>query len=126
MYVDQNPSIMINIKRLFTKGILATLAFYPQVSTAGGFTSAEVLNRELEAQNSLFLTSIGMVGIVAMQTGQHDDKVDCINDWYWVDGLVSEAKNDAIRVAVESLSQVHPQAVIMAVIERECGLFALN
>ena len=119
---------MINIKRLFAKGILAVLAFFPQVSSAGGFTSAEVLTWETEAQNSLFLTSIGMAGIVAMQTGLHSDKVDCINDWYWywVDGLVSEAENDVIREAMKSLPQVHPQAVIMAVIERECGSFKLN
>ncbi|NOR63886.1 MAG: hypothetical protein GQ535_15540 [Rhodobacteraceae bacterium] len=114
---------MINIKRLFTKGILATLALYPQVSAAGGFTGSELLEWSVEAQDSYFQTSIGMVAVVGTQTNFPNDIVECLNQWYWPNGVLDPNKNLEIRDAITRFPTLHPQAIVLAVIERECGSF---
>lgn len=114
---------MITIKRLFTKGILAALAFYPQVLSAGGFTSADVLNWDKEAQDSYFQTSVTMIAIVATQTGEHDAIAKCIDGWYGGGDASQPQRSARIRSVMEGLPNYHPQALILAVIEKECGDF---
>lgn len=114
---------MINIKRLFTKGILATLAFCPQVSTAGGFTGSELLEWSVAEQDSYFQTSIGMVAVVGTQTNFPKDIVECLNQWYWPNGALDPNRNSEIREALTRFPKAHPQAIVLAVIERECGSF---
>lgn len=123
----QNRSIMVSRFRLPAKVLALAALGFPQLAAAQGFTSATVLAWSEAEQDSYFSTSVGMAGIVAMQTGRHDAAVTCINNWYWPNGgSEHSAQNDTIRTVMRSLPDVHPQAVIMAVIERECGSFSLS
>ncbi|MEM6888142.1 MAG: hypothetical protein AAF636_08390 [Pseudomonadota bacterium] len=89
------------------------------------FTSSDVLAWSAEGQRSFYLNSFGMAGIVAMQTGVHETHVACIND------LLAENSETYLPVAeissvLESYPDLHPQAVVMAIINRECGSFAVQ
>ncbi len=117
---------MIKCLKVSGKAFLAACLFHPQLSMAEEFTSADVLAWEESAQNSLFLTSIGMIGIVATQTKRHDQIVSCINEWYWNDGEVDNQKNDDIRAAMQRFPDYHPQGIILAVVEKACGNFSLD
>lgn len=117
---------MVTHKLLFAKGIVFSLLAFPQISTAESFTGADVLEWSEESQKSLFLTSIGMIGIVATQTDRHNQIVDCLNEWYWVDGNVDGERNDEIRAAMRLFPELHPQAIILAVVEKACGSFSLD
>ncbi len=117
---------MITRKSLFAKAIALSLLAFPQISMAQEFTSADVLEWNEESQNSLFLTSVGMIGIVATQTKRHGQIVECLNEWYWIDGEVDAERNDEIRKFMQLFPEIHPQAIILAVIEKECGSFALD
>ena len=110
-----------------TKALALVALSFPQLAAADTFTSATVLAWSETEQASYFSISVGMVGIVAMQTGRHDDAVTCINNWYWPDGAQEHGpQNETIRTVMRSLPDAHPQAIIMAVIERECGSFKLS
>ena len=89
------------------------------------FTSSDVLAWSDEGQRAFYLNSFGMAGIVAMQTGVHETHVACIND------LLAENSEtylpvSEIRAVLESYPDLHPQAVVMAIINRECGSFAVQ
>ncbi|MFW8594713.1 hypothetical protein [Cribrihabitans neustonicus] len=114
---------MIARKRLFAKGILIALVLCPQLSAANGFTSADVLEWEQSAQDSYFNTSVGMVAVVGTQTNFPENIVECLNAWYWPNGSVNADSNASIREAMERFPTLHPQAIVLAVIERECGSF---
>lgn len=106
-----------------TKVAVLLVLSFPQLAAAEGFTSADLLAWPETEQASYFSISVGMVGIVAMQTGRHDDAVTCINNWYWPGGTQEHgSQNETIRTVMRSLPDAHPQAIIMAVIERECVL----
>lgn len=118
---------MITGFRAPAKALALVALICPQLAWADEFTGADVLKWAEAEQASYFSTSVGMVGIVAMQTGRHDTAVTCINNWYWPGGMPEHSlQNDTIRTVMGSLPDVHPQAVIMAVIERECGSFSLR
>ena len=97
--------------------------FYPQNLYAEGFTSADVLAWSEEGQNSYFNTSISMIGILATRTGSHGEIATCLNTWYWNDEGSDPAKNALIRNVMKNLPDHHPQAVILAVVEKYCGSF---
>ncbi|UWQ73602.1 hypothetical protein [Leisingera sp. M658] len=114
---------MIARKRLFAKGILTALALCPQLSAANGFTSADVLQWEQSAQDSMFQTSIGMLAVVASQMDDKAQLAECIDDWYFADPSAKPARNGAIREAMEKFPDYHPQIILFAVVEKECGKF---
>lgn len=117
---------MINALRVCGKAFLGACLIYPQLSHAQDFTSADVLEWDQEAQDSYFNTSVGMIAILATQTGSHGHIADCLNDWYWTDDGNDPAKNDLIRDVMNGLRDYHPQAVIIAVVEKHCGTFKPN
>lgn len=114
---------MINRLNALGKAFLAACLIYPQLSVADDFTSADVLTWEESAQDSYFNTSVGMIAILATQTGSHGHIADCLNDWYWNEDGNDPEKNAAIREVMSGLTDYHPQAVILAVVEKHCGTF---
>lgn len=119
----QNPSIMIAKKTLYAKLALACFALCPQAVLAQGFTSKDVLAWSVPAQDSFFQTSVTMIGIVATQTGQHNHIADCIDTWYGGGPASQPQRSARLRDVMQALPDHHPQAVILAVIEKECGEF---
>ncbi|MEM6890150.1 MAG: hypothetical protein AAF636_18745 [Pseudomonadota bacterium] len=96
---------------------------FPQLLWANEFTASDVLKWGQEAQNSYFNTSVGMIAILAARTGEHGHVADCLNDWYWTDDGNDPKKNDLFREVMSTLGTYHPQAVILAVVEKHCGSF---
>ncbi|MEM9574875.1 MAG: hypothetical protein AAF870_06560, partial [Pseudomonadota bacterium] len=77
-----------------------------------------------DSQNNYFQTSITMIGVVATQTGSHAHIATCIDDWYWNEDGANPEINDKIRAAMRQYPDLYPQAIVLAVVERECGKFS--
>jgi len=114
---------MIKYRALIANVFLVLLITYSQNTTAGEFTSAKVLEWPEASQNSLFQSSVTMIGFVAAQTNTHGHIASCVSDWYWEGGQADPAKNEAIRSAMRRFPEYHPQMVILAVVEKACGKF---
>ncbi|MEL6467790.1 MAG: hypothetical protein AAFQ58_22730 [Pseudomonadota bacterium] len=109
-----------------TNAAMALALTCPQMVSADGFTAADVLGWTHEEQDAFFVTSFGMAGIVAMQTGQHDAQMHCIDDLFALSDEQAAIRNEDYREVFERFPELHPQALIMAIIERDCGSFALD
>lgn len=114
---------MITHKALLLNAFVLVLTSFPQISAADGFTSADVLEWSEENQNGFFQASVTMIGIVATQTGEHDHIAECIDSWYGGGDESQPQRSARILEVLESLPEYHPQAIILAVIEKECGEF---
>jgi hypothetical protein len=114
---------MVIRKYLIAKLIFSVLALCPQLSAAEEFQSAQVLEWSRESQNSLFQSSVTMIGIVASQRDDTSHIARCIDGWYWDGDRADSEQNDSIRDAMRRFPDYHPQAVILAVVEKACGNF---
>lgn len=85
-----------------------------------GYTSADLLERPIEAQNAHIQVSVMMIGVVATQI--RPDIAHCVNDWYGGDQMGQ--RNEFIRSVMREHSDFHPAGVILAVVQRQCGHFA--
>mgnify|MGYP001794926308 FL=1 len=112
---------MITLKGTITKAVVAFGLTFPQAVLSDEFTAADVLEWPTASQDSYFDTSIGMIAIVATQTGAHGHVADCLNNWYWTKEGNDPEKNALIREVMGNLSGYDPQAVILAVVEKHCG-----
>ncbi|EKE68470.1 hypothetical protein [Oceanibaculum indicum] len=83
------------------------------------FTSEKFLKWPAESQASYFRTSIGMTGVIASQLSQN--VAPCIDAWYFADRVTQTQRNEAIRALMRKYPDYHPQAVILALIQKECG-----
>lgn len=108
---------------LVRKLIAALFVAYPQISLADGFTGADVLNWTEQQQNNYFQTSVTMIGIVATQVEGREQIAECIDGWYWKGEAADPANNAFIRDAISRYPDLYPQAVILAVVEKNCGKF---
>lgn len=103
--------------------LAACAALLPGLVAANGFTSADVLKWSEAEQDSFFQTSVTMIGIVATQTGEHTHIAECIDGWYGGGDASQPQRSERILEVMQSLPEYHPQAVILVVIEKECGKF---
>jgi len=115
---------MITLKALGLNAFVLALASYPHISFADGFTSSDVLEWSAESQDSYFQTSVTMIGVVATQTGTHGHIAACIDDWYWQGDVANPENNDTIRAAMQRFPDLYPQAIVLAVVEKQCGNFS--
>lgn len=114
---------MIAKTALIANAALMLAASFPQAVSAEDFTAADVLEWSEGSQNTYFETSVGMIAILASRTGTHNEIADCMNTWYWTEDGVDGTKNQLIRQVMGELPDYHPQAVILAVVEKHCGTF---
>ena len=96
---------------------LALCGAAPEVR-AETFTSEKFLKWPAESQASYFRTSIGMAAIIASQRGNGYGR--CVSDWYFGS---PEGRHTALREAMRKNSSFHPQAVILAILQKACGSF---
>lgn len=115
---------MITLKALRLNVFMLALASYPHLSLADSFTSADVLEWAEDSQDNYFQTSVTMIGVVATQTGAHGHIATCIDDWYWQGNVANPEHNDAIRAAMQRFPDLYPQAIVLAVVEKQCGKFS--
>ena len=85
--------------------------------------AVNVLEWSEESQDSYFQTSVTMIAIVATQTGQHDHIAECIDQWFGGGDASQPKRSGRIREVLSNLPNYHPQALFLAVIEKECGDF---
>lgn len=102
--------------------LIATLALALPAS-AESFTSADVLEWDEEQQAGYFQTSVTMIGIVATQVDGSEHIANCIDAWFGGPVEGAEKRAARIREVMQGIPEYHPQAVILAVIEKECGKF---
>lgn len=102
---------------------MLVLVSFPQLAAAQGFTSATVLEWSEANQDAMFQTSVTMIGVVAAQMNAHKDIARCIDGWYLKEGAVDPERNEEIRETLSRFPEIHPQAVILAVVEKACGKF---
>lgn len=113
---------MIARFRTATKAAALLALSFPQLAAADTFTSATVLEWPEAQQNALFQTSITMAGIVATRRDDTRHIARCVDDWYAEDVLTQ--RQSEIRDAMTQHPQHHPQAIIVALIEKNCGFFS--
>ena len=114
---------MITLKGSLTKAVVALGLTFPQTVLSEEFTAADVLEWSEESQDSYFQTSVTMIAIVATQTGQHDQIAESNDQWYGGGDASHPKRTGRIREDMSNLPSYHPQALILAVIEKECGDF---
>ena len=89
---------------------------YPQLSLGDSFKSSEVLEWPALKQSGYFTTSVTMAGVIASQIDR--EKARCIDAWY-----IKETQSGfhTILDAMRKHSSIHPQGIILWVIQNECG-----
>jgi len=113
---------MIKCSSSAFKAVLVIGLVYSQNLSAENFTSAKVLDWPEASQEALFQNSITMIGIVASQV--KPDIARCIDKWYGADEALGKKRYDEIRSALEKYPEYHPQAIVLAVVQKACGKFA--
>ena len=118
MCIKQLPSI----KRLLPLALLTVLLVFssPIKAEDNSFSSKEFLTWEKGSQESYINISIGMTAFIASQIDDHKQQAACISDWYYP---TKKEKNDFIRSIMRENSSFHPQAIILGVVEKQCGEF---
>ena len=108
-------------KRKFT-GLAICVAmspmFYPQISSAGIFKSGEVLEWPRDSQSFYYRTSVAMAGLIAARNSK--DHSNCVDQWYFLD---TKKADEAITEMMRETPDYHPQAVILAMLQKACGSF---
>lgn len=88
---------------------------------SGGFTGAQFLSWKRDSQDSLIETSITMTAIIATQG--HQDIASCIDDWYTGNEAIHRLRHEFILRTIRENPNYHPQGVILAIIQKQCGSF---
>ncbi|MEP0505213.1 MAG: hypothetical protein ABJD13_12045 [Paracoccaceae bacterium] len=94
---------------------------FPQVSAADSFTGAEFLAWSDEAKTAFLQNSIIMAQSVSSRG--NEDHARCISAWFFDEGGFRDGKHEQLLSRIEEFPSNHPSAVLIAVIEKECGKF---
>lgn len=102
--------------------ILALLLFacYPQKTWADGLTNKVALGWPLETQTFYIQASVTMAAFMTTQS-QKKQSV-CIDDWYFESDDIRKARNDHILDVMRKYPDHHPSAIILAILDKQCGL----
>jgi len=101
--------------------VIAMMGFYPQVSEAQGLTGKQFITWERAQQDSYIRISVTMTAVVA--TRGHSNIAQCIDEWYSEKTVDEQARHDTFIEAIKKNTIYHPQAVILALIQKQCGSF---
>lgn len=114
---------MVTRKTLLAKGLAVALASYPQLIAAEGFTGADVLEWTDSQRASLIDTSLAMLSVVAARSEQTRPITGCLFEWYWSSEDQKAAAVLEITEAFQRFGEHDPQAIILVLVERQCGSF---
>lgn len=100
--------------------LLGLLAVDPSVlARAQSFTSADFLEFSAAGRDSYITTSASMAGVIA--TRNTDGQARCVDNW------VAEHRANGYSAVTETMRAhpgYHPQAIILAVLQKACGSFS--
>lgn len=108
------------LRGIIVAGLLAVsnlLSFPTQAKT---FTSAEFLTWKQDSQDFFIEASVGMAASISSQITGKKQQASCIDKWYYPE---QEKKNYFIRDIMRENSEYHPRAIIIGVLEKQCGEF---
>lgn len=94
---------------------------FPQILAAEGFTGEQFLGWPQEAKTTFFQNSLLMASTISSRIDS--DHADCVSDWYFESDVDQEVRNQTLLETVAEYPEFHPSAVILAVLERECGQY---
>lgn len=83
------------------------------------FTGEEFLTWDRVNQDSFIEVSVTMAGIVSGRARK--DISRCIDEWYSLEDETRRMRNDFILKIISENPTYHPQGVILAVLEEQCG-----
>ena len=99
--------------------LAASIAIYPQQSTAQSFTGSDFALWSVQEQDGYIQTSITMAGVVMTQIRPEVSR--CIDQWYLGDGR-KEERNAYIRETITGhAASYHPSGTILAILSDQCG-----
>lgn len=90
--------------------------FYPQNSSAAGFTGADFLEWPVGNQTQYLQVSITMSGVMASQKNLAWAK--CVDNWH------ARENKDGYRAVISSIRKFpgyHPQTIVLGSLNKACG-----
>ena len=98
----------------------AIAIFHSEISRAGEFSAADVMKWDRKAQDFFIQTSVTMIGVVMTQARR--EYASCVDRWYAAsDEKVRMGRHDQVLEVMRQYPDYHPQAVILAVVKKQCG-----
>ena len=116
MFINRLGRVAIS----FLMAVMCIFLAVSQPAKAEEFTSAEFLKWEEDSQNFFIEASVGMAASIASQIKDKAEQASCIDRWYYPD---QNEKNAFIRQIMQKNSEYHPRAIIIGVLEKQCGDF---
>jgi hypothetical protein len=80
------------------------------------FTGGQFLEWENAAQRSYIDANVGMASLIAGRVDKNQGK--CIDDWFY--NKPKQAVEEVLSI-MQQYPTYHPRAVILAVVEKQCG-----
>lgn len=100
---------------------MSFLVVAAQPALSEGFTGKEFLRWSGAAQDAFFQNSVLMASTISARLDAAH--AACVSEWYFVDPSSREQRNAELLSTVEKHVDFHPSAVVLAVLERECGQY---
>lgn len=112
-----------------SRWFVATLAlsgtlFHPQISASEEFNGSKFLEWSMPSQTAYLQNSIVMAMTVSSRMSEAHST--CISQWFFDADGFRDGREDDLRKSISQYSDYHPGAIIVAIIERECGEFGKN
>lgn len=89
---------------------------YPQTGLAETFKASDFLKWQLKSQTTYIRTSVGMASLIAGRNSKQQG--ECLDEWYFND---TPLRDRFILDTMKRVPDYHPRAVILAVLEKQCG-----
>jgi len=103
---------------LFLILLVTVLPLRDQVAASDVFKSSQFLEWPEKTRSFYVRTSVGMAGFIA---GQNDkEHAKCLEAWYFGD---EDRTTALIYETMRQHPDYHPRAVIVAVLQKQCGSF---
>ena len=102
----------------FGLAVLMIVTVYPQISFSETFKSSEFLTWKPESQSYYIRVSVRMAALVSAR--QNKVHSSCIDRWYFSD---PQNGDKTLLSAMRKNAEFHPQAIIVGMIQKECGNF---
>ncbi|MEW5421939.1 hypothetical protein HNS03_08460 [Amorphus sp. 3PC139-8] len=110
---------MNSTKRLCIASIIALMyASGMPAHAEERFTSAEFMKWAEASRSTYIRTALMTANMIAIENDQ--TQADCISSWYFED---SDGRDEIMYRAMETYPSYHPIGIIIAVAEKQCGLF---
>lgn len=78
----------------------------------------QFLDWNVQSQDFYLEASIGMASLIAARNDE--GRAQCLEDWYFSD---MTARNNTIRQTISEHLEFHPRAVILSILQQQCGSF---